>query len=90
MCSSSSAATSAAMLRGTVVLAVAANAYELLCTAGLPLVFRRIVTLAELSTPAYYGYLALYNVVYVLPMLAIVVAFVVSAPAASRPRRAAS
>ena len=65
-----------AMLAGTVVLALAANAYELLCTAGFPLVFTRILTLADLATPAYYGYLALYNLVYVLPLLAIVVVFV--------------
>jgi len=73
-----SAASLPAMLGGTVVLALAANAYELLCTAGFPLVFTRVLTLAELSTPGYYGYLVLYNTVYVLPMLAIVVAFVVT------------
>jgi hypothetical protein len=67
-----------AMLAGTVMLALAANAYELLCTAGFPMVFTRILTLADLFTPAYYGYLALYNLVYVLPLLAIVVVFVVT------------
>ena len=72
------AASLPAMLAGTVALALAANAYELLCTAGFPLVFTRILTLSDLSTPAYYGYLALYNSVYVLPLLAIVVVFVVT------------
>jgi len=72
------AASLPAMLGGTIMLALAANAYELLCTAGFPLVFTRILTLAGLSTPAYYGYLALYNAVYVLPLLAIVAAFVVT------------
>jgi hypothetical protein len=67
-----------AMLAATVALALAANAYELLCTAGFPLVFTRILTLAELAAPAYYGYLALYNAVSVLPLLAIVVVFVVA------------
>jgi len=66
------------MLAATVALALAANVYELLCTAGFPLVFTRILTLAELAAPAYYGYLALYNAVYVLPLLAIVVIFVVT------------
>jgi uncharacterized membrane protein HdeD (DUF308 family) len=66
------------MLTGTVVLALAANAYELLCTAGFPLVFTRILTLADLSAPAYYAYLALYNLVYVLPLLVIVIIFVVT------------
>jgi glutaredoxin len=67
-----------AMLAATVALALAANTYELLCTAGFPLVFTRILTLAELTAPAYYGYLALYNAVYVLPLLTIVVVFVVT------------
>ena len=66
------------MLAGTVTLALAANAYELLCTAGFPLVFTRILTLADLSASAYYAYLALYNLVYVLPLLVIVIVFVVT------------
>jgi hypothetical protein len=64
------------MMGGTVVLAVAANSYELLCTAGFPMAFTRILTLSDLSTPAYYGYLVLYNVVYVVPLLLIVSWFV--------------
>jgi hypothetical protein len=67
-----------AMLIGTIMLGIAANAYELLCTAGFPLVFTRVLTLEELSAPAYYAYLALYNVVYVLPLLTIVAVFVVT------------
>ena len=35
----------------------------------------RALTLSELSTGGYYLYLAFYNVIYVLPLLAIVVAF---------------
>jgi thiol-disulfide isomerase/thioredoxin len=62
-----------AMLAGTAALAVAANTYELLCTTGFPLVYTRALTLQDLSTPAYYLYLAAYNVVYVLPLLAIVI-----------------
>jgi len=64
-----------ALLGATVVLALAANSYELLCTAGLPMTYTRILTLRELSTWAYYGYLALYNLVYVVPLLLIVTAF---------------
>lgn len=64
-----------ALLAGTLALAAAANAYELLCTSGFPLVFTRILTLEKLPTLSYYGYLALYNLVYVLPMLAIVAVF---------------
>ncbi len=67
-----------ALLLGTVTLAIAANTYELLCTSGLPLVYTRALTLNELSTSVYYLYLALYNVIYVLPLLAILTVFTVS------------
>jgi glutaredoxin len=58
---------------GTVVLAVAANSYELLCTAGFPMVYTRILTLNNLSPEAYYFYLTLYNVIYVIPLAIIVI-----------------
>lgn len=63
------------VVAGTAALAFAANLYELLCTSGFPLVYTRVLTLRELSPAAYYGYLALYNVVYVTPLLLIVVGF---------------
>jgi len=63
------------ILAGTTVLAVVANTYELLCTAGFPMVFTRILTLQALSLPAYYLYLAFYNIVYVIPLLVIVLVF---------------
>jgi hypothetical protein len=67
---------SAAMIAATVVLAVAANTYELLCTAGFPMIFTRVLTLREADVATQYLYLALYNTIYVLPLLAIVLAFV--------------
>ena len=63
------------VIAGTAVLAFAANLYELLCTSGFPLVYTRVLTLRELSPASYYGYLALYNVVYVIPLFLIVVVF---------------
>jgi len=63
------------VVAGTAGLAFAANLYELLCTSGFPLVYTRVLTLRELSPAAYYGYLALYNVVYVIPLFLIVVGF---------------
>jgi hypothetical protein len=65
----------APMLAATVLLAVAANFYELLCTAGFPMVYTRLLTLNEPSASARYLYLALYNVIYVLPLAAIVAVF---------------
>ncbi len=67
-----------AMLAGTVVLAVAANSYELLCTAGFPMVYTRVLTLHRLPTPTYYLYLILYNLIYVIPLAIIVAIFAVT------------
>jgi len=66
------------MLLATIVLAIAANSYELLCTAGLPMIYTRVLTLNDLSNAQYYLYLAFYNVVYIIPLLLIVVLFTVS------------
>lgn len=65
-----------AMLLGTAILAIAVNSYELLCTAGLPMVYTRILTLREADTFVYYMYLVLYNIIYVIPLLIIVMLFV--------------
>lgn len=64
------------VLLGTIVLAAVANSYELLCTAGFPMVYTRVLTLAGLPAPSYYAYLALYNAIYVVPLLVIAAAFV--------------
>lgn len=65
----------APMIAATALLAVAANFYELLCTAGFPMVFTRMLTLADLPTASRYAYLAAYNLIYVLPLGVIVVIF---------------
>ncbi|MFP3949308.1 MAG: glutaredoxin domain-containing protein, partial [Longimicrobiales bacterium] len=51
---------------GVVSLAFLVNAVELLCTAGLPALYTQILTLRGLESWQYYGYLALYNVFYML------------------------
>lgn len=66
------------MVTGTAVLALVANSYELLCTAGFPMVYTRTLTLQHLSTVQYYSYLAFYNVVYIIPLAVIVVIFTVT------------
>ena len=63
------------LLIGTVVLAISANTYELLCTAGFPMVYTRVLTLNDLPTPRYYGYLALYNAIYITPLFFITIVF---------------
>jgi hypothetical protein len=64
-----------ALTLGTIALAIAANSYELLCTAGFPMVYTRLLTLSDLSPWQHYAYLALYNVVYVIPLMVITLIF---------------
>lgn len=67
-----------ALLTGTVVLAAAANTYELLCTAGFPMIYTRVLTLHALPASRYYQYLVLYNIVYVVPLAVIVTVITVT------------
>ena len=64
-----------AVLAGTLLLAITANAYELLCTAGFPMVYTRVLTLHRLEPWQQYLFLVFYNLVYVLPLLTIVLVF---------------
>jgi len=51
---------------GIVVLAGLVNMIELLCTAGFPALYTQILTMQQLPTWEYYGYLGLYNLAYML------------------------
>jgi hypothetical protein len=51
-------------LAAVTVLAFAVNTLELFCTAGLPALYTGILSSREMSLPAYYGYLLLYNLAY--------------------------
>lgn len=63
------------MILGTIMLAIVANSYELLCTAGFPMVFTRLLTLHDLTSWDYYIYLLFYNIIYVIPLLVVVLVF---------------
>ncbi len=69
------AASLPAALGGVVALAFVVNLIELGCTIGLPAIYTRILSVRDLSAGARYAYLALYNVAYVVPLLAIALAF---------------
>ena len=56
----------AGALVGVIVLAGLVNLIELLCTAGFPAVYTQILTMQQLPTWEYYGYLGLYNLAYIL------------------------
>lgn len=67
----------ATVIVATIILAVVANSYELLCTAGFPMVYTRILTLRSLPVESYYLYLLFYNLIYILPLLTIVAIFTI-------------
>jgi len=53
-------------LGGIIVVAVLINAVELVCSAGLPAVYTQIIALHDLPFWAYYGYLLLYVLFFML------------------------
>ena len=53
----------AAMI-GAMILAILVQIVELLCTSGFPALYTRILTLRQLDSLSYYGYLLLYNLAY--------------------------
>jgi len=64
-----------AIILGTIVLAFLANSFELVCTFGFPAIYTRALTLHNLPAISYYAYLALYNIIYVLPLAFVVGVF---------------
>jgi len=68
-----------AAIVGISVLAFVVNLVELGCTLGLPAVYTHILSVrSDLSTLARHAYLVLYNVMYVVPLAAIVVLYSVT------------
>lgn len=61
-------------LAGVVLLAAAVNLVELLCSAGLPAVYTRVLTLSHVPPWQYYGYLLLYIAVFLFDDVVVFVA----------------
>ena len=51
---------------GVLMLAVLVQIVEFMCTSGFPALFTRILTLRQLDSLSYYGYLLLYDAAYML------------------------
>jgi hypothetical protein len=64
-----------ALAAESAALAFIVNIYELACTPGFPLYYTSLLSSLGIGQLEYYLYLILYNVVYVLPMLGIVLIF---------------
>lgn len=59
------------MLGGLIILALGVNLIEFFCSAGLPAIYTRILTLNEVSFLSYYLYLLLYTFIFMLDDLII-------------------
>ena len=55
-----------ASLLGVIVLAFTVNSIELLCTAGFPAIYTKVLAMQNLSPLAHYGYLLLYIIMYMI------------------------
>ncbi|MBU1499606.1 hypothetical protein KKE48_01920, partial [Patescibacteria group bacterium] len=53
-------------LGGIILLAIAVNMIELVCSAGLPAIYTKILSLSGLSTWQYYLYLLFYTLIFML------------------------
>lgn len=65
-------------LAGVAVLAVMVQLVELLCTSGFPALYTRILTLRRLDGASYYGYLLLYNLMYMFDDIVVLAVGVVT------------
>ena len=61
-------------LVGIVLIAVAVNVVELICSAGIPAVYTQVLALSPMSGLQYYAYLVLYVAVFMLDDMIVLVA----------------
>ena len=64
------------MVSATILLAVFVNLIELGCTIGLPAIFTKVLSVKQAGFWQKYGYMAVYNAAYVIPLAIIVSLFV--------------
>ncbi|MFC2136415.1 hypothetical protein ACFLTH_17510, partial [Bacteroidota bacterium] len=60
------------LVGASITLAIFASLVELPCTAGFPIIYTGILSAMSLAGVAYYGYLLLYVLFYVLPLITII------------------
>ncbi len=61
------------MLLGVVAIAFSVNLIELLCSLGLPVIFTKTLTMYDLASWKYYGYIGLYDFFYMLDDIIVLV-----------------
>jgi len=63
------------LISSSIGLAAFASLVELPCTAGFPIIYTGILSAKVLSIFSYYLYLMLYNLIYIIPLLVIIIIF---------------
>jgi len=65
------------LITSSVILAIFASLIELPCTAGFPIIYTSILSGMKISssTLTYYLWIALYNIVYIIPLAVIIAVF---------------
>jgi hypothetical protein len=58
-------------MTGVLLLAIAVNFIEFVCSAGIPAVYTQVLALTPMTAWQYYGYLLLYNAIYMLDDIAL-------------------
>ncbi len=63
-------------IAGVIALAIFVNFIEFGCTVGLPAIYTRVLSYQQINTVTKYLYMVLYNVCYVIPLIAVVLLFI--------------
>ncbi len=63
-------------IAGVISLAIFVNFIEFGCTVGLPAIYTRVLSYQQINTVTKYLYMVLYNVCYVIPLIAVVLLFI--------------
>ena len=63
------------LVAASITLALFASLVELPCTAGWPIIYTKILAEKALAGISYYIYLLFYNMIYIIPLAAIITAF---------------
>jgi len=66
------------LIVSTIILAISANTVELFCSLNLPVIYTAILTSYSLTSFQFYIYIFFYNIVYIIPLLAITLIVVIT------------
>jgi len=66
------------LIAATIILAISANTVELFCSLNLPVIYTAILTTHSFTPFQFYLYIFFYNLIYVIPLIAITLIVVIT------------